>query len=265
MRILTVLFCAIVLVSEVPTTSEAQMMVPMPPGRALAPQCVRPRPRSQTIPRTVSVTVPVPTAAPPICPAPPNIPCAPPWCVPSPTARTTRPAPVRVEVSVRPELCNQVKLAPVVYRDPGFLQPIICSALSLTGATLAAPFRFLETLIPLDSPTKRDGQDCRPRTAPPNCTASTPPPVTPRCGPPPCMGPPACAPGGPSVSPLPQQACPPACGPIIPPMMVAQREEPPCAPQSLFGGIINFPFRLIQQGRFLGDMGAASTDGGRQY
>jgi hypothetical protein len=214
------------------------------------------------VPRTVSVTVPVPTALPTMRRPPSNMPCL--AGSPCPTPVVGKPMPVQVEVAVRPELCDKQNLAPVIYRDPGFFLPVISSAASLTGAVIAAPFRFLETLVPLDCP-RRCGRPCGmpPPAFLPNCMAPAPlcPPVIAKCGPPPCMGQPVCAPVGPSVAPLPL-AKGPACGPFIPPMLVAQQnEEPPCEPQSLLGGIVNFPSRILDRGRFFGDMGAISPRG----
>ncbi len=165
---------------------------------------------------------------------------------------TEKPTPVRVEVSVRPESCGGTNLAPLVYRDPGFFRPILTSAVSLLGSVVAAPFRFAETLVPLDSPSKGKGS-CQRSPIPQPCGSQrTPPPqVVERCGPGPCMGPPVCAPTGPSVSPLPPNAQT-QCGPFIPPMLVAGNEEAPCEPQSLLGGIMNLPSRILLRGRFPG-------------
>ncbi len=233
------------------------MTTPFPPKCApMQPNAVSRAARP--VPRTVSVTVPVPTPPPAMCQPHFNGPC--PTGSPYPAAPVAKLMPVQVEVAVRPELCDKQNLAPVIYRDPGFFLPVISSAVSLTGAVIAAPFRLLETLIPVDV-----GPNCGPRVPPHGCSPpAPPPPVIGKCGPPPCMGPPVCAPVGPSVAPLPQKAVSPACGPVIPPMLVARDEEPPCAPQSLLGGILNFPSRLVHGGRFFGDMGVPPT-GGQPY
>ena len=126
--------------------------------------------------------VPVPTPPPAMCQPHFNGPCPP--GSPYPAAPVAKPMPVQVEVAVRPELCDKQNLAPVIYRDPGFFLPVISSAVSLTGAVMAAPFRLLETLIPVDA-----GPNCRPRVPPPGCLPpAPPPPVIGRCGPPPVRG-----------------------------------------------------------------------------
>ena len=78
--------------------------------------------------------------------------CGPGALAPSPCGEVRhRPSPampVRVEVAVKPEpLCDPRRI-PVRFRDPGPFQPIIYSGVGLVGATVAAPFRLLETLIP---------------------------------------------------------------------------------------------------------------------
>jgi hypothetical protein len=259
MRPFPALSCAMAFLGILYTVAEAQGPMQIPQQYAASQQCSRP---TSQIPvsRTVNVTVPLPTPSPATCPRPQNVPCSGVPAAVCPTPPVAKPTPVRVEVSVRPEPCARPDKVPVVYRDPGFLQPIISSAVSLAGATIAAPFRLLETLVPLECARKCPPPVCRP-PAPPNCTACALPQMVPRCGPPPCMGPPVCAPSGPSVAPLPHRACPPACGPAIPPAMVSRNEEPPCEPASLLGGIINLPGRLVRQGRVFGDMGSPATNG----
>ncbi len=250
MRLLIAICCMIALACGIPQHLLAQMVTPWSHGCPTQTQNTRPAVR-QPVPKTVSVTVPIPAPQPRRCPGPPaaRLPYpAGPLCS-APPAR--KPMPVRVEVSVRPDLCDRPDLVPVVYRDRGLCQPIISNAVGLVGATIAAPFRLIETLIPVNC-----GPKARPRPPYPQCSppARRPIPVG-KCGPPACMAPPACAPGGPSVAPLPQRATPPACGPFIPPMLVAREEEPPCEPTSLLGGILAFPGRLLHRGRFLGDAG----------
>jgi len=256
MRFLAVIAIVIVVACGVPPILAAQMANQWSPG---GPPPLKSAGSGATKPvaKTVNVTVPISTPPPTFCAAPPIMQCPPIQGPPCWTPPVSKPTPVRVEVSVRPDLCDRPDLAPVVYRDPGFFKPIIASATCLVGATVAAPFRLLETLIPVDVPP-----NCGPPVPPPGCLPSTPPPpVTGRCGPPPCVGPPVCAPGGPSLAPLPRKTACPTCGPVIPPMLVACNEEPPCAPQSLLGGIVDFPSRLLRRGRFVGDMGATPTGG----
>ena len=162
--------------------------------------------------------------------------------------------PVRVDVSVRAEGPERTQLAPIVYREPGFFKAVVTSAVSLVGATVAAPFRFVETLVPLDC-GNQPGNICGPRPCAPCATScpAPPPQMIGKCVPKPCMPVPiTCAPPGPSVAPLPPARPPVGCAPFIPPMMV---EEPPCEPQSLLGGLVNFPSRFVQRGRFFGDIG----------
>jgi hypothetical protein len=84
----------------------------------------QPRQQVQPVARQVRVTVPVP---------PPAVPCAPPVCGPSPMygprpcspPPPARPMPVRVDIAVSPETCDQREPVPVVFRDPGFLRPVV--------------------------------------------------------------------------------------------------------------------------------------------
>lgn len=214
----------------------------------------------QPVARTVNATVRVPSPNKPN--SGPGVYSAQPWCAPAPPATASgRPLPVRVEVAVRPESCEQRRPIPVVYRDPGFMGPIIRHSVGLAGATVAAPFRVLEMLVPLDASSNVGNRRCGP-PRPQNCgyrglsvprfAPPCPPPVTrpayacvPRVG---------CAPTGPSVAPLPPCGAPSSCGPYMPPAMVER--EPPCAPQSLLGGVLDLPFRLMSRGRLLGDIGS---------
>jgi len=221
--------------------------------------------QAQSVARTMNVTVPVPRPPQPL--GPPACGPFPSLCPPVPSqARETRPLPVRVEVAVRPESLEQRNPVPVVYRDPGFLGPMIRHGVGLVGATVAAPFRVAEMLVPVGCAPPAAA--CRP--APPQgCrpTAPAPPPFVPLCPVPPsqmvskCLPPVGCAPPAPAIAPLPPCAGPPACGPYLPPARVERPEEPPCAPQSLLGGIFNFPFVLLERGRILGDMGQQGSAG----
>ncbi|MGC9030914.1 MAG: hypothetical protein ACP5LD_14775, partial [Desulfomonilaceae bacterium] len=187
----------------------------------------------QPVARTVQVTVPAPRPAPPA--APPG--CGPmsSLCPPfSSQARDTRPTPVRVEVAVRPEGPEQRSPVPVVYRDPGFLGPMIRHGVGLVGATVAAPFRVAEMLLPVQAPQTLT-----------SCGVG--------CGQGPCPAPrPArpCSPlpPAPSLAPLPRCAVP-SCGPYMPPAKVERPEEPAWVPQSLLGGVLNVPFVLLERGR----------------
>jgi len=218
----------------------------------------------------VQVIVPMPQPPRPF--APPACLPSPPYCPPAATA-SARPMPVRVDIAVRPEACNQRRPVPVVYRDPGFLGSIISHSLGLAGATIAAPFRVAEMLLPWEASSLSQQRQCGPRPRVPNCgfQSSASPRFAPKCPVPvtqpmpSCAPVVACAPPGPSVAPLPPCALPPPCGPFMPPALV-ERDEPPCAPQSLLGGIVQLPFTLAERGRFIGDMGrspAAWENGNR--
>lgn len=222
----------------------------------------------QPVARSVNVTVPVPQ---------PPKPCMPPACVPAPycpppgaATAPSRPMPVRVDIAVRPEGCDQRRPVPVVYRDPGFLGPIISHSIGLIGATVAAPFRIAEMICPLDTSPCPPQRPCGPPPPPPlNCGYQSPPPqFAPKCPAPitqpvaPCPPVLTCAPCGPSVAPLPPCASPPPCGPFMSPAVVERDEEPPCAPQSLLGGLVQLPFTLAERGRFIGDMGRPSPGAG---
>lgn len=225
----------------------------------------------QPVARSVQVTVPMPQPPKPF-PPPACLP-SPPYCPAAATA-PARPMPVRVDIAVRPEECDQRRPVPVVYRDPGFLGPIVSHSLGLVGATIAAPFRVAEMLFPLDASPRSPQRQCGPRSHVPSCGYQ--PPASPRFAPE-CPAPVtqpmascapvlSCTPPGPSVAPLPPCALPPPCGPFMPPALVEREEEPPCAPQSLLGGIVQLPFTLAGRGRFIGDIGrspAAWGDGNR--
>ncbi len=257
--------CALILLLASSVSAPCQGIPMMRPEsrdnvRACAPRNTPQR--LQPVARTVSATVRVPTPNRPYCG--PGVFPSRPMCPPAPAAAPpSRPLPVRVEVSVRPESCEQRRPVPVVYRDPGFMGPIIRHSIGLAGATVAAPFRVLEMLVPLDaSPTL--GRRCGTPPRAQACGYQRPPipRFDPRCPPPltrpayACIPRPGCAPPGPAVAPLPPCAMPPGCGPFMPPAMVEREQEPPCAPQSLLGGVLDLPFRLLSRGRVLHDMGS---------
>lgn len=214
--------------------------------------------------RSVNIAVPVPQAPHPCVPRTYG-PGARYGCPPVATAPPPRPMPVRVGITVHPETRGQRRPVSVVYRDPGFLGPIICHSVGLVGAAISAPFRIAEMLCPL--PTQPCRPRCSPAPQPPRCGSQRQPVpcFVPKC-PVPCTAPAppcglrlACAPPGPSVAPLPPCATPQPCRPFMPPALVARGEEPPCAPQSLIGGLVNLPSRLLKRGRFVADMGGTSS------
>jgi hypothetical protein len=216
--------------------------------------------RVQPVARSVQVTVPMPQ---------PPRPCGPPACLPSqsycrPPVSATAPSPpmpVRVDIAVRPEECDQRHPVPVVYRDPGFLGPIISHSVGLIGAAIAAPFRVAEMLCPLEAPACPPKQRCGPTSRPLNCGYPPPaaPQFSPKCPAPitqpvscrPVLG---CAPPEPSVAPLPPCASPPPCGPNLPPGLVEDYHLPQSESQNLFSGIWNLPGSLIRSGRLTGDI-----------
>lgn len=255
-RVVSVLsMLAILLAAGLPAQGQGTLS-PFPKQLRAASKCNITSP-AKPVARSVRVTVPVPAMAP----------CAPARSCPGvrPAPIQPGPVPVRVDIAVRPEGCNPIRSVPVVYRDPGFVGPIISHSVGLAGAALAAPFRLLEMFAPVDSPPASMPRRCGPPPRGMNC--GTPPPAF--CRPvPPCPVPPArmahalcrpqlaCAPPGPSVAPLPSCARPPCCGPDLPPAIVREDPEPFCAPQSLIGGLLSLPSTLIERGRLLGDMGA---------
>jgi hypothetical protein len=220
-------------------------------------QCPSPQ-RVQPVAKSETVTVPVPQpprpCAPPVCGKPP-------YGIP-PAVPTSRSMPIRVDIAVQAEACEQRGMVPVVYRDPGFLAPIIGHAVGLIGATIAAPFRAAEMLCPIGATSCPPGRPC----GPPPCLINSgcQPHAVPQFAPP-C--PPArpqsvvcrpllkCAPPGPSVAPLPPCRPMRACDVNLPPALVDEYQFPQCEPQDLLSGIWNLPGRLLNQGRLTGDMG----------
>ncbi len=217
-----------------------------------------PQRQVQPVARSVTVTVPV---AP--CPKPYMLPACgrPPYC-PAPAAAPPRqPMPVRVDIAVHPEACTQRPPVPVVYRDPGFLRPIIGHTIGLIRATIAAPFRMAEMLCPTRVPACAPGRPYGPPPCPVN--NGYPPPGVTHFGPtcPPRMTRPVswraamgCAPPGPSAAPLPPCRAPAGCSSHLPPALVKEYQFPQCEPQNLLAGIWNLPGRLLHQGRLTGDI-----------
>ena len=173
----------------------------------------------QPVGRSVQVTVPMQQ---------PLTPCAPPVCMPAP------PIPVRVDIEVRPEGCDQRYLVPIAYRDPGFLGPIVSHSVGLIGSVIASPFRIVEMLCPLKDPACPQKQWCGPTYRPPTCgyqppmnssfaqecpaPIAQPATLSRRCF--------TCAPPGPAVAPLPPAPCRPICGPNLPPALVEEYQFP---------------------------------------
>jgi len=175
--------------------------------------------------RTVNVTVPL--AIPPQG----NALNFPQYC-PRPRHAPAPAAPVRVEVAVRPELQGSTPV-PVAFRDQGPVAPLLANGIGLVASAIAAPFRLINTVVSI--------ADCRAASQVP-------------CGPRPCPLPYAAAPGGPSVGPQPPAGCPAPGRNGPPPALVQEYQFPAVEPQSLLGGIANLPGRVIQNGRFTGDL-----------
>ncbi len=220
--------------------------------------CPHPAPQPAPVARTVNVRVPLPcppgpTNRPPGArygPAPFG------YCGSPPCVSPRKPQPVQVEVRVRPELPGERKLAPLVWRDPGPLKAIIGSGFALLHATIAAPFKAVEMVVPCPwkrkyrPPVPPNSQCAQQRPSYPPSMIGCPPPIAWTPCPPPMTG----APVGPSVAPLPQAARPPQCGPYIPPRMVRNARFPMFQPGSLVGGIVNLPFRFVRRGRLIGNL-----------
>lgn len=111
---------------------------------------------------------------------------------------------------------SQQGLIPLSLRDQGPVRPIVHNTVGLLGALVAAPFRLLETVVPVSSP---------------------PPAGAPQCARP--QG------GSPFIS---------CQGPGLPPALVAEYRFPPAESQSLLMGILSLPWRIPNDGRFLGDL-----------
>jgi len=251
------------LAASVPAFSQG-VPAPYPGSQADVRSCAPRQPVQQPVARSVGVTVPIPQ--PPKSCIPPGY-AGPQYCPPGATAAApTRPMPVRVDIAVRPEAFDQRYPVPVVYRDCGFFGPIIRNSVGLVGAVVAAPFRLAETLFPLEASACPQRKQCGPPPCMMNrgCSQPAAPQWAPKCPPPitqpmaPCPPVLTCAPIGPSMAPLPPCAPVPPCGPFMPPAVVARDEEPPCAPQSLLGGLAQLPFTLAERGRLFGDMGNPS-------
>lgn len=213
----------------------------------------------QRVVRTVRVNVPVPRQPP--CYVPPA--CVPPHMSRLPAMAAPpapRPVPVSVDIAVRPESCVQRRAVPVVYRDPGFLGPIVRHSIGLVGATIAAPFRVAEMLCPVTAPVCPPRRPC----GPPLCSVNQcyPQPVPCRLVPPcpapmrrpmPCRPVLKCAPPGPSVGPLPHCSAVSSCGPNLSPALMEDYRFPQCEPQNLLSGIWNLPGQLVRTCRLIGD------------
>ncbi len=198
-----------------------------PQGSWVQGKCASRQPVPQ--PPTRSVSVRIPFSCPPV--AVPASPCS--------RVRYHQPQtlPVRVEIGLRPESSCQTRRAPIMFRDPGPLRPVICHGVSLAGALVAAPFRLIETVFPVG----------------PHRLCPAVPPVPMRFPVPNS----ACPPPAPSIAPFPQSVCPSVGSCLPPPMLVQEQQLPAWEPKSLIGGLCNLPLSLLTRGRWTGDWGQA--------
>ncbi|MGO9116918.1 MAG: hypothetical protein ACLQPD_04820 [Desulfomonilaceae bacterium] len=250
-----VVFTAFILhLASWPCFAQWQSSPPQPRGFAQNTRQVLPQTTPQPVARSVSVKVPIYSTPPALSPYP----CG------DLRRRQSWGLPVRVEVAVKPENACDNGRVPVVFQDPGPLQPIICSGVGLVGAVVAAPFRVAEMFCPLPP------RPCKPAIAPPYGPVPPVPPCQPVCPPMPsyacsppgaCLQPVACAPAGPAVAPLPPAPCAPRCGPNVPPRLVEEYQFPQYEAQDLLSGIWNFPETLIRTGRLAGDIHKTSPCG----
>lgn len=231
-----------------------------PSGRCAPQQAKAP------VARTVRLTVPVQQNSKACGPVGVGIPQR--YCAPSPPVSVPhRTMPVRVDISVAPEESGQGPV-PVVYRDPGFLRPIIGHSVGLIGAAVAAPFRVAEMLFPSPGKGCPPKQCCGPAPGRTNCNYGPqviphaggcfPPVQSQGCIPSGAFG---CAPPGPRVAPLPPCPSIPRCGPNLPPALVEEYMFPAREQQDLISGIWNLPGTIIRTGRFSGDIGRTAPCG----
>ena len=250
-----VLTASILVLTVLPCFAQWAPSPQHPQGFPQNAQCTPRQPISQPVGRSVSVKVPI--SCTPLTPSP--YPCG------EVRHRQSQTLPVRVEVAVRPETpCDRGRI-PVAVRDPGPLQPIICSGAELMGAVVAAPFRLIEILCPF-------GQR-QPCSAPaPRLTCPPPRPRAPLYGPavsyhsgvvqgtplnhpPVCQAPQhACPPPGPSISPLPPDGHPSPSLCFLPPRLVHEHQLPALEPRSLIGGLWNLPATFLTRVRWTGDL-----------
>ncbi len=139
-------------------------------------------------------------------------------CVPF---QKVSPTPGVGQSSVAHRGCASDNLVPVSYVEPGPIRAIAFYAVGLIKSTITAPFRLVETLIPVGN-----GNDCRP--------------VMPSCSP--------------QLGRRPMPSSPPPCGPGLPPHVVKEYEFPPLESDNILSGLWNLPTTLLRQGRLSGDL-----------
>jgi len=138
-------------------------------------------------------------------------------------------------------------LIPLEIRDSGPIKPIVAHTVWLAGALIAAPFRLLETVAPIGHISGyAHGEGPLPSPAVPCLQHGAPPRALPWAGLPPFM------PAGNAYG----------HGPSYPTGNASPSSQenrfPQVEPQSLLGGIVQFPATMVTQGRTLGDLGSSS-------
>lgn len=192
-----------------------------PPVNHLCAPAPRTQPKHPVV-RTWNVNVPFPQCA-GSAGLPASVPPRTHRTPPSPLSQYG-PMPTRVDIAIHPETCDQRSQVPVVYRDPGFMGPIISNSVGLIAASIAAPFRLAEMLCPLDAPPCPPKKPLGSSLTMAKCGCSTPmgarfaphSPVS-RAQPISCSPVPSRVLPGPSVAPLPRGAPHQPYGPCVPP------------------------------------------------
>lgn len=144
------------------------------------------------------------------------------------------------------------RLVPITCVEPGPIRAIAFYAVGLIKTTVAAPFRLLETVIPLSK-----NSDCEPVRP----VGSAPFACQPQQGFPMCKPPiSGCPPASPQLAPLPGFSNQPHCGANLPPHVVKEYEFPPTESDNLLTGLWNLPATLLRQGRITGDVFGKNLD-----
>ncbi len=155
-------------------------------------------------------------------------------------------APAKIRTAPPKSASSFPRLIPIEIRDSGPIKPIVAHTVWLAGALIAAPFRLMETVLPLgyisgysgaSAPVPPPGVACVPYGAPPRALPFTGAPFTQAGG---GYG------QGPSY-------------PMGNPSPSSQENRfPQVEPQSLLGGVVQFPTTMVTQGRILGDLGSSA-------
>ena len=167
----------------------------------------------------------------------------------SPVGNPAQKMPLGTGVSHGPVLmpgCGSERLVPMTCEEPGPIRAIAFYTVGVIKSTIAAPFRLLETLIPVGK-----GNDCGP-VRPPGSgpLVCQPQPGFSTCKPA-VVG---CAPASPNLGPRPGSSSQPLCGVKLPPQVIKEYEFPPLESDNLLSGLWNLPATLMRQGRITGDV-----------